>query len=356
MKRPRGPGHDRPGVDRAGAGRPGVEGPSRDRPSPDRPGLDRRTALATLAAGGASIAAAGAALVAAPGAAAATAKPGKSMGAGCSTLLPGAGLRMGYADGPWGQIHFRAVTPAQRSARTPLVCLHASPLSGLVYDNWLREMGRDRLALAPDTPGYGGSATPPARPAIGDYAEAMLRFLDELGLEQVDVMGYHTGSLTSVELARRHPKRVRHVVMISAPMFTAEELAKLRASSGAPAPSFDVALERTVTNWRREGRGMFRDATDDRVIDMRLDSLRHFRTSNWGFLAAFDYDLAQALPQLAQPVLVLNPEDDLWTMTPRAKPLLNARSRIHDLPGWTHGHLDAHTVEMATIVRGFLDA
>jgi pimeloyl-ACP methyl ester carboxylesterase len=101
---------------------------------------------------------------------------------------------------------------------------------------------------------------------------------------------------------------------------------------------------------------MFRDATDDRVIDMRLDSLRHFRTANWGFLAAFDYDLAQALPQLQQPVLVLNPEDDLWTMTPRVKPLLNARSRIHDLPGWTHGHLDAHTAEMAAIVRGFLDA
>lgn len=324
------------------------------------PGLDRRKALAAIAAGGATtlaaaaVPAAGAGLSAAPAAAASAARTAAN--ARCSTLVPGGGLRMGYADGPWGQIHFRAVTPAGRTARPPLVCLHASPLSGLVYDNWLREIGRDRLALAPDTPGYGGSATPPQRPAIGDFADAMLRFLDELGLGQVDVMGYHTGALTSVELARRHPKRVRHVVMISAPMFTADELAKLRASSGAPAPAFDVALERTVTNWRREGRGMFRDATDDRVIDMRLDSLRHFRTSNWGFLAAFDYDLAQALPQLAQPVLVLNPEDDLWTMTPRAKPLLNARSRIHDLPGWTHGHLDAHTVEMAAIVRGFLDA
>jgi hypothetical protein len=43
-------------------------------------------------------------------------------------------------------------------------------------------------------------------------------------------------------------------------------------------------------------------------------------------------------------------------MTPRAKPLLNAQSRIHDLPGWTHGHLDAHTAEMAAVVRRFLDA
>jgi hypothetical protein len=29
---------------------------------------------------------------------------------------------------------------------------------------------------------------------------------------------------------------------------------------------------------------------------------------------------------------------------------------LHDLAGWTHGHLDAHTAEMAAIVRKFLDA
>jgi pimeloyl-ACP methyl ester carboxylesterase len=268
---------------------------------------------------------------------------------------PGA-LRMAYADGPWGQLHYRLVTPAARTSRPPLLCLHASPLSGLVYDRWLLEIGRDRLALAPDTPGYGSSAAPPQPPAIGDYADAMLRFIDQLGLREVDVMGYHTGALTSVEFARRHPGRVRHVVMISAPIFTPAELETLRASSATPVPSFEVALERLLANWRREGKGMFRDASEDRVIDMRLDSLRRFRTASWGFRAAFDYDLTKTLPELRQPVLVLNPEDDLWTMTPRAKPLLNSRSRIHDLPGWTHGHLDAHTAEMATIVRGFLDA
>jgi pimeloyl-ACP methyl ester carboxylesterase len=263
---------------------------------------------------------------------------------------------MAYAEGPWGQIHYRVVAPARSSRRPPLVCLHASPLSGIVYDEWLQEIGRDRLALAPDTPGYGGSATPPRPPSIGDYADAMRQFLDGLGLGEVDLMGYHTGSLTSIELARRLPARVRRVVLISAPIFTPAELETLRAGVGAPAPSFEVALARLLENWRRDGKGMFRDATEDRVIDMRIESLRHFRTSNWGFRAAFDYDLAGALPQVRQPVLVLNPEDDLWTMTPRAKPLLNASSRVHDLPGWTHGHLDAHTEEMAAIVRGFLDA
>ena len=47
----------------------------------------------------------------------------------------------------------------------------------------------------------------------------MITFLDSIGLERVDVMGYHTGSLTSADLAMRYPDRIRKVVMISAPIF-----------------------------------------------------------------------------------------------------------------------------------------
>ena len=52
--------------------------------------------------------------------------------------------------------------------------------------------------------------------------------------------------------------------------------------------------------------------------------------------------------------MILNPEDDLWEHTPEAKQYLN-NGYIHNLPGWTHGHLDAHTEEMALIVREFLE-
>ena len=54
-----------------------------------------------------------------------------------------------------------------------------------------------------------------------------------------------------------------------------------------------------------------------------------------------------------QPLLILNPEDDLWELTPQAKPFIK-NGRIHDLPGWTHGAMDSHTEEMAAIVRAFL--
>jgi hypothetical protein len=62
------------------------------------------------------------------------------------------------------------------------------------------------------------------------------------------------------------------------------------------------------------------------------------------------------MSEVKQPMLLLNPEDDVWHLTPRGRPYLNAQSVYRELPGWTHGHLDAHTAAMASIVRQFLDA
>ncbi len=262
-------------------------------------------------------------------------------------------VRRGYADGLDGQIHYR-YAGNRASSETPLMCLHASPLSGIVYDVWLSEIGKDRFAFAPDTPGYGGSDTPPEPPLIGDLADAMIVLMDSLGLSQVDVMGYHTGSFTSADLAMRYPDRIRKVVMISAPIFDEEIIADYSQRIYDPPPAFADVLASTAESIRQNPRGMFTDVpTDERYADISIERLRHYRTGNWGFRAAFAYDLTATLPHVDQPLLILNPEDDLWELTPQAKPYLK-NGRIHDLPGWTHGAMDSHTEDMAAVVRAFL--
>ena len=267
-------------------------------------------------------------------------------------------MKRGYVDGPYGQIHYRIVRP-KRASRTPLMCLHASPLSSAVYDNWIREIGKDRIAVAPDTPGYGGSDTPPRPVEIADFSTAMIRFMDEMKFKVVDVMGYHTGSLTSVELARRHPGRIRKVVVISAPNWTDGERAESRARVNVPAPTYEQMLENTLNGYRNQGKGLFRDMPDEQYFDVQIERMRHYRTSNWGFRAAYNYDILEAMQYVEQPLLVLNPEDDVYEKTRRVRALIDSgkirNARMHDLPGWTHGHMDIHTVEMANVVRKFLD-
>lgn len=263
-------------------------------------------------------------------------------------------VRRAYADGLDGlQIHYR-YAGSREASETPLMCLHASPLSGILYDYWLAEMGRDRFVVAPDTPGYGGSDTPSEPPLIEDLADAMIAFMDSLGLNQVDVMGYHTGSFTSADLAMRYPDRIRKVVMISAPIFDQAIIDEYSSRIYEPPPKLADVLAAASESLKKNPRGMFQDSpSDERYADISIERIRHYRTSNWGFRAAFAYDLTKTLPQVNQPVLVLNPEDDLWELTPQAKPFLK-NGRIHDLPGWTHGALDTHTEPMAEIVRAFL--
>ena len=140
-------------------------------------------------------------------------------------------MRRTYRDGSYGQIHIREARPSQASG-VALLCFHMSPTSGRIYENFIAEMGRDRLCLAPDTPGFGASDPPPEPPAIDGYAHCFAKLLDSYQLQTVDLMGYHTGSKIAVELAFREPQRVRRVVLVSASVYTPTELRQARAWEG----------------------------------------------------------------------------------------------------------------------------
>jgi len=226
-------------------------------------------------------------------------------------------------------------------------------VSGVVYETFLGEMGRDRTAVAPDTPGYGASDPPPAPPSIADYAQAMGEVLDALALREVDVVGYHTGSKIAVELALQRPGAVRHLVLIGAPVYTDAELAAMRAEHDRDLePREDgghlVGYWRAVLNWRGPGQ------TLGMIMKSFPDALRGAEHRTWGHRAAFEYSYADHLPRVTQPVLVLNPRDDLWEYTPRVAPYLK-NGRVVNLPDWGHGFLDLHPVEVGRLVRRFVD-
>ncbi len=260
-------------------------------------------------------------------------------------------VRRGYARGRFGQLHYRIAKPVN-PGETPLLCLHSSPNSGRIYETFLGEIGADRVAVAADTPGFGDSDPPPTVPGIEDYAGAMGDLIDTLGFDTVDLVGYHTGSMIATELALQRPEQVRRLVLISAPIYTAAELAEAHAHFAPVKLTRDGS--HLVGPWTGHVRWAMPGWTLDHVATQFPDALRRPAISWWGHNAAFTYPLSEKLPNVAQPILVLNPEDDLHTKTQRAKALIGENT-LKELPGWGHGFLDIHTQAAADIMRSFLN-
>ncbi len=263
-------------------------------------------------------------------------------------------VRRSYVDGRQGQMHLRMAGPVA-SARPPLICIHMSPMTGRVFEAFLGAIGEDRRAIAFDTPGFGMSDPAAAPPRIEDYALDILSGIEALGIEgPVDLMGYHTGSMTSVAIARQAPERVRRIIMVSAPIFPPEERAQFNRYYAHRAPDRDG--QHLIQRWKgfvhyhqRPG------VTLEDVADVFRDALMGGRIEWWGHRAAFEYELADNLARVTQPVLILNTGDDLDVQTRRAEGLA-ARGRILEVPGWGHGFLDQHTGDTAALARAFLDA
>ncbi len=278
-------------------------------------------------------------------------------------------IRKAYADGPYGQIHFRALRPADLK-RPPLICFHTSPVSSVVYDYFLVEMGRDRWSIAPDTPGYGDSAPPPqpddwecAMPTveIKDYVKAMVALADSLGIEKFDVMGYHTGSCVALETARVLPDRVGKLVMWTVPLFKPEEVLahqKIWFTPPAP-PSYSEFLLQRIKAFGDRTKMFPDEPNEERDAEIVIDWIRGYPREHWGHNSVMIYasEIAKNLAQIKQPMLVINAmEDDIPEVTKRVVPTVekNKRSRYVER-AWDHGALDGHVREMATMVRDFLD-
>ena len=84
------------------------------------------------------------------------------------------------------------------------------------------------------------------------------------------------------------------------------------------------------------------------------EGLRGGPIAHWGHRAAFNYDLRKTLPRVTQPILVINPNDDLVEQTPRGLPLMQ-NGRMVNIKDRGHGFIDTMTNDFAQTLRDFLD-
>jgi poly(3-hydroxyoctanoate) depolymerase len=215
-----------------------------------------------------------------------------------------------------------------------------------------------RMTIAWDAPGAGESEAPRARPSLRRVADYAVAVLDELGLERVDAMGISWGGLLAQELARRHPARVRRLVLAA-------------TGTGWTSLPGDVRVLPILLNTRRYTSPRFLEEIGPRLYggDVRRDPevlrrqgalrLLHPPTMSgywWQLLATAGWTSVHWLHRLPHRTLVLAADDD-----PIAH-VANARLLARLIPDATveviegGGHLFAITrpKETARLVERFL--
>jgi pimeloyl-ACP methyl ester carboxylesterase len=143
-------------------------------------------------------------------------------GAVCATFLlslryrrdlKAARSRLAEVDRRVIQTEWGAVEYAERGAGEPVLVLHGifgGCDGGLLT---VRDLCPDRRVIAPSRFGYLGSSLPPnATPA--DQADALVALLDALGVGEIDVIGISAGATSALQLALRHPGKVKHLVVL----------------------------------------------------------------------------------------------------------------------------------------------
>ena len=100
----------------------------------------------------------------------------------------------------------------------PVMMIHGSGPGVTAWANWrlvIPELAKHRRVVAPDMLGFGYSERPEDQTYDRErWVKHALGVMDELGLEQVDLVGNSFGGGLALALAIEHPERVRRLVLM----------------------------------------------------------------------------------------------------------------------------------------------
>jgi 2-hydroxymuconate-semialdehyde hydrolase len=100
----------------------------------------------------------------------------------------------------------------------PVMMIHGSGPGVTAWANWrlvIPELARNRRVIAPDMLGFGYSERPEDQVYTRErWMNHAIGVLDELGLDQVDLVGNSFGGGLALAMAIDHPKRIRRLVLM----------------------------------------------------------------------------------------------------------------------------------------------
>lgn len=119
------------------------------------------------------------------------------------------GVTHRYVDVPGVRLHV-----AEAGEGPPLLLLHGWPQHWWIWRKVIPALAAEHRVICPDLRGFGWSEAPAGPYEISELAADMVALLDELGLDQVDLVGHDWGGYAGFLLCLGEPRRIRRYLAL----------------------------------------------------------------------------------------------------------------------------------------------
>ncbi|WP_129630747.1 alpha/beta fold hydrolase [Candidatus Oscillochloris fontis] len=182
--------------------------------------------------------------------------------------------------------------------------------------------------------GFGDSRRKLTQESIQSYSDQVIRFLDALGIDRVQLVGHSMGGMVALKTAISYPNRIQRVATVGAPI-DGDSLSWLLKLTDRP--FFADAFARMPWLRRRLFRFFLGETSDHAISEMIDDSVKSSAVSlRRAVSSMWRTDLRPELGRLKVPALIVhggrddivNPNQaDLFDHVPMAEVVMMPRSR-----------------------------
>lgn len=230
---------------------------------------------------------------------------------------------------------------APRAGQPPLVLLHGGGSTlETSFATLLPSLAKDRQVIAFDQQGHGRTADVDRPFGFEQSADDAAALLAHLGIPQADFFGYSNGASIALQIAIRHPRLVRRLVVAS-PMFRRDAM---------PPAFWEGMRHATLESMPAELRDAYVKSSPhpERLASFHAKSVqRMLQFRDWP---------PELIRGIEAPTLVMNGDADV-TRPEHALELfrLLPHARLAVLPGTDHASIVGSPGVQVSMIRAFLD-
>ncbi|MFB0900673.1 MAG: alpha/beta hydrolase [Dehalococcoidia bacterium] len=204
-----------------------------------------------------------------------------------------------FIDTSFGQVHYRDI-----GSGIPIVLLHMTPGSSLIYQECLKELGVGGFhAIAMDTMGYGDSESIGENRTIDDFADTVISLIEILKLSEVILVGLSTGSIIAAAVAINRPDLIKKLVLVEPGVFNTPD--RQKKGYFGTRPDLDKDGNYLQKRWLQISKGFGGNLTLNQAHVLFLDALRSTEHQHEAYQALIHYDLLNNLNKIHMPTMLM---------------------------------------------------